>query len=183
MGDKMNIDNMHQKMEFTREEIASRVKELGAEIAKDYKDKNLLVVPLLKGAFIFAADLIREIDLKVAVEFMTTSSYENAFENSGKVDIKTKLEKDVSDFDVLIVDDIVDSAITLKTVTEYVRSLNPKSLKTCTFLDKPERRQVEFVPDYCGYEVENNFIVGYGLNYGDHYRNIPYIFSVKPKED
>ncbi len=178
----MNIDNMQQRMEFTREEIAARVKELGVQIAKDYQDKNLLVVPLLKGAFIFAADLIREIDLKVAVEFMTTSSYENEFENSGKVDIKTKLEKDVTDFDVLIVDDIVDSAITLKTVTEYVASLNPKSLKTCTFLDKPERRQVEFEPDYCGYEVENNFIVGYGLNYGDHYRNVPYIFSVRPKE-
>ncbi len=178
----MNIDAMEQRMEFSREEIASRIKELGKEIENDYKDKNLLVIPLLKGAFIFASDLIREIDLKLAVEFITTSSYGHGLENSRSVDIKTKIERDISDFDVLIVDDIVDSAITLKTVREYIASLNPKSLKTCTFLDKPERRQVNFEPDYCGYEVENNFIVGYGLNYGDHYRNIPYIFSVRPKD-
>ncbi len=179
----MNIDAMDQRMEFSREEIATRIKELAEEIESDYKDKNLLVIPLLKGAFIFASDLIREIDLKLAVEFITTSSYGHGMENSGKVEIKTELERDISDFDVLIVDDIVDSAITLKTVKEYVASLNPRSLKTCTLLDKPERRQVEFEPDFCGYEVENNFIVGYGLNYGDHYRNIPYIFSVRPKDN
>lgn len=178
----MNIEAMEQSLEFSKEEIATRVKELGEQITKDYEGKNLLIVPLLKGAFIFASDLIREINLKLAIDFMTTSSYENAFENLGTVKIMKDLEKDVREYDVLIVDDIVDSAITLKTISEYLLKKNPKSLKTCTFLDKPERRQVEFSPDYCGFEVENNFIVGYGLDYGDFYRNVPYIFSVRPKE-
>lgn len=178
----MNIDLMEQKQEFSREEIAQRVRELGAQITADYKDKHLLVVPLMKGAFIFAADLVREIDLKLSMDFMTTSSYQNALESSGTVKIKVDLEKDVRDYDVLIVDDIVDSAITLKTISEYLLSKGPKSLKTCTFLDKPERRQVEFEPDYCGFKVENNFIVGYGLDYADYYRNTPFIFSVRPKD-
>ncbi len=180
----VDIANMNQKMEFTKEEISEKVAELGARITKDYEGKKLLIIPLMKGAFIFASDLIRNIDMNLSIEFLKTSSYNDLLESSGEVKIDDDIEIEISEYDVLVVDDIVDSGITLKAVTEHLSKRNPKSLKTCTFLDKPERRQVEFVPDYCGYEIENNFVIGYGLNYiGDDYRNLPYIFSISPKDE
>ncbi len=175
----MDISQKKQRLEYQEEDIRKRVAELGKQITKDYEGKNLMVIPLLKGGFIFAADLIRTIPLKLAVEFITTSSYGNSFESSRNVQVLKGLDRDISDFDVLIVDDIVDSGTTLKAITQYIKDKNPRSVKTCTMLDKPSRRVVEITPDYCGYEVEDVFIVGYGLNYGDHYRNIPYIFSVE----
>lgn len=179
----VNIENMDQRMEFSKDQIAEKVAELGAQITKDYKGKNLLIIPLMKGAFIFASDLIRSIDMNISIEFLKTSSYHDSLESSGKVQIENEINLDISKYDVLIVDDIVDTGITLKAVSEYISEKNPLSLKSCTFLDKPERREVEFVPDYCGYEIENNFVIGYGLNYiGDGYRNLPYIFSIRPKE-
>lgn len=176
----MDISKLEQKLELSESDIQKKVAELGAQITLDYKDKNLMVVPLLKGSFIFAADLIRKIDCMLAIEFITTSSYENSHSSSGTVELKMGLDRDISGFDVLIVDDIVDSGTTLSFVREYIANKKAKSIKTCTLLDKPSRRQVEIKPDYCGYEVEDAFIVGYGLNFGDHYRNIPYIFSVQP---
>lgn len=161
---------------FSRQQIEAKVKQLGEQIARDYHDKNLLVVGLLKGSFVFVADLMRAIDQKIVIEFMTTSSYHDAEDSTGRVEIVQDFNRDLSDFDVLIVDDIIDSGLTMKSVYELIRSRHPKSLKTCALLDKPSRRKVEFECDYVGFTIEDLFIVGYGLNYGDYYRNVDHIF-------
>lgn len=162
---------------LSKEQIDNKVDELGRFLTEEYKDKNLLVVGLLKGSFIFVADLIRHIDLDMVIEFMTTSSYRSdSTETSGTVRIVNDIERDLTDYDVLIVDDIIDSGHTMKRVYEHLLAKNPKSLKTCTLLDKPSRRQVTFDCDYVGFTIEDKFIVGYGLNYGDYYRNINHIF-------
>lgn len=161
---------------LSKEQIDNKVDELGRLLTAEYEDKNLLVVGLLKGSFIFVADLIRHIDLDMVVEFMTTSSYRDSTETTGIVRIVSDVERDLRDYDVLIVDDIIDSGHTMKRVYEHLLEKEPKSLKTCTLLDKPSRRQVEFDCDYVGFTIEDKFIVGYGLNYGDYYRNINHIF-------
>ena len=161
---------------FSRQQIADKVAQLGAQIAQDYQDKNLLVVGLLKGSFVFVADLMRAIDQKIVIEFMTTSSYHDAEQSTGRVEIIQDFERDLSQYDVLIVDDIIDSGLTMKSVYELIRSRGPRSLKTCALLDKPSRRKVEFECDYVGFTIEDLFIVGYGLNYGDYYRNVDHIF-------
>lgn len=161
---------------FSRQQIADKVAQLGAQIAQDYQDKNLLVVGLLKGSFVFVADLMRAIDQKIVIEFMTTSSYHDAEQSTGRVEIIQDFERDLSEYDVLIVDDIIDSGLTMKSVYELILSRGPRSLKTCALLDKPSRRKVEFECDYVGFTIEDLFIVGYGLNYGDYYRNVDHIF-------
>ncbi|MBS4539223.1 hypoxanthine phosphoribosyltransferase [Clostridium sp. D2Q-11] len=170
-----------RKVVISKEEISSKVKELGEEITKDYKDKKLLVVSLLKGSFVFTADLVRSIDLMTRIEFMTTSSYGHGEQSSGKVKIVNDLKVDVKDYDILIVDDIVDSGNTMKFIVNYLKDLGPKSVKSCVLLDKPERREVEIEPDYCGFTIPDLFIAGYGLNYGDYYRNVPDIFVFENK--
>jgi len=169
------------KVVISKEEIADKVKELGQIITNDYKDKNLLVVSLLKGSFIFTADLVRKLDLKVRVEFMTTSSYGNQEHSSGKVKVVNDLHANIEDYDILIVDDIVDSGNTMKFIIEYLKERNPKSVKSCVLLDKPERREVEIEPDYYGFRIPDLFIAGYGLNYGDYYRNVEDIFVFEDK--
>lgn len=168
---------------FSRDQIASKVVELGQTISKDYADKNLLVVGLLKGSFVFVADLMRAIDQKLIVEFMTTSSYHDAHQSTGTVEITHDFERDLSAYDVLIVDDIIDSGLTMKSVYELLKSRGPRSIKTCTLLDKPSRRKVDFQCDYVGFTIEDLFIVGYGLNYGDYYRNIDHIFVFVEDEE
>ncbi len=175
----MSIANKKKEVFFNREQISSKVAELGNKITKDYQGKKLLVISLLKGSFIFTADLVREINMDLAIDFMTTSSYaDTGTENQG-----TKLVKDitidVSDYDVLLVDDIADSGLTLKYVMEHLAKKNPLSLKSCVFLDKPSRRKVEIEPDYVGYTVPDKFIIGYGLNYGNSYRNLADIYGVE----
>lgn len=172
MGDKKK-----ERVLYSREEISTRVKELGVIISNDYKDKDLLVVSLLRGSFIFTSDLVREVSIPVEVDFMTTASYGHDEVSSGNVEIIHDLRTKVEGREVLIVDDIMDSGHTLKMVKERLESKNPNSIKICVMLDKPTRRQVELHPDYVGYSIPDVFIVGYGLNYGDHYRNIPYIFT------
>lgn len=172
----MNYDRK-KKVLFSQEEIRMKNRELGEKITNDYKDKDILVVSLLKGSFIFTADLVREIQRPTQIEFMTTSSYGHGEETTGKVKIINDLKIDVEGRDILVVDDIVDSGLTMKVIIEHLKSKKPNSVKSCVFLDKPERRQVEVTPDYVGYTIPDLFIVGYGLNYGDYYRNIPYIFS------
>lgn len=163
---------------MTKEEISSRVKALGAEISRDYEGKNLMVISLLKGSFIFTADLVRCITVPVHIEFMMTSSYGHGEASSGKLHIDKDIDvENLSDFDVLIVDDIVDSGTTMHAILKLLEMRQPKSLKSCTLLDKPSRRVVEVKPDYCGYSIEDKFIVGYGLNYKDHYRNVDHIFA------
>ena len=173
----MNIETKKWEVLCSEEQIASKLKDLGEQISKDYEGKNLLVVSLLKGSFIFCADLVRNITVPVKIEFMTTSSYGHGEENTG-VKVVSDINCDLEGYDVLIVDDITDTALTMHHVINHLKAKNPKSVKSCVLLDKPSRRKVELVPDYCGFEIEDKFVVGYGLNYGDYYRNIPYVFNV-----
>ncbi len=165
------------KILLDADEINKRVKELGEEISKDYEGKDIVVISLLRGSFVFAADLVRAITVPVNIDFMTTSSYGHSDKSSGVVEIISDIRANVKDKYVLIVDDIMDSGNTMKEVVEYVNKKGPKSIKTCVLLDKPSRREVDIRPDYVGFTIPDVFIVGYGLNYGDFYRNIPYIFT------
>lgn len=171
------MDDKKRNILFSEEQINSRIKELGEIITKDYKGKKLYVLSLLRGSFVYAADLVRVIDLNTKIGFMTTSSYENSETSSGSVKVVSDISDNIEGWDVLIVDDIVDTGITMDFVVNYIKNLNPASVKTCVLLDKPSRRKVEIVPDYCCYEIEDLFVVGYGLNYGDFYRNVPYVFN------
>jgi hypoxanthine phosphoribosyltransferase len=174
----MGIENKRREVLLTKEEIQNRVEELGKQITDEYNEKNLLVVSLLKGSFIFTADLVRSIKLPTRIEFMTTSSYENSEESSGELRVVQDL-KDVTleDYDVLIVDDITDSAITMTGVIKHLNKKNPKSIKSCVLLDKPSRRKVQYTADYIGFEIPDKFIVGYGLNYGNYFRNEDHVFA------
>ncbi|WP_343231695.1 hypoxanthine phosphoribosyltransferase [Tissierella simiarum] len=169
--------NKSERTLFSIEDINSRVKELGGLISKDYKDNNLVVVSLLRGSFIFTADLVRKMTIPVEIDFMTTSSYGHDEISTGNVNIIHDIRSDIKDKDVLIVDDIMDSGYTMKRVVEYLKSKKPNSIKICVMLDKPSRRKVDLSPDYVGFTIPDVFIVGYGLNYGDYYRNIPHIFT------
>lgn len=174
----MNVEDRRREVVLSKEEIATRVRELGAELSKDYTDKNLMVISLLKGSFIFTADLVREMSVPVHIEFMITSSYGHGEESTGELKIIKDVDvEDLSTFDVLIVDDIVDSGITMYETMKLLKSRNPKSIKCCTLLDKPSRRVADITPDYCGFSIPDQFIVGYGLNYKDHYRNIDHVFA------
>lgn len=169
--------NKRERVLFDRHEISERVKELGREISDAYKDKDLVVISLLRGSFIFSSDLVREISIPVEIDFLTTASYGNEEVSSGVVDIVYDLRANIEGKDVLIVDDIADSGWTLKRVIEHLEKKNPKSIQICVMLDKPSRRQVELKPNFIGFTIPDVFIVGYGLNYGNYYRNIPYIFT------
>ena len=169
--------NKREKTLFSRDEIQTRVQELGKEISECYKGKNLVVISLLRGSFIFAADLVREISIPVEVDFMTTSSYGHDEISSGIVDIVHDIRSDIKGKDVLIVDDIMDSGHTLKKVIPHIKEKGPNSVQVCVMLDKPSRRKVELIPDFTGFSIPDVFIVGYGLNFGDYYRNVPHIFT------
>jgi len=175
---EVNLElNKQPRVLIDEEQIAKRVKELGQEITKDYEGKEIIVISLLRGSFVFAADLVRAIKVPVNVDFMTTSSYGYSESSSGLVEIVTDIRTDIKDKYVLIVDDIMDSGNTMKEVVKFVNTKGPKSIKTCVLLDKPSRREVDITPDYVGFTIPDVFIVGYGLNYGDYYRNVPYIFT------
>ena len=160
---------------FTGEDISNKVKELGYKISQDYLDSDFIMIGLLRGSFIFLADIVREIGKPIVVDFITTSSYENSEVSNGTVKILSDIRENIENKDVLLIDDIMDSGNTLKYVKEYIMSKKPKSVKTCVLLDKPSRREVEITPDYVGFTIDDWFIVGYGLNYGDKYRNLPYM--------
>ena len=162
---------------FSAEEINKRNIELGEEISKDYENEKIVVISLLRGSFIFASDLVRNIKVPVEIDFLTTSSYGNMEETSGKVNIVTDIRSNIEGRNVLIVDDIMDSGYTMQYVIKHLEKNNPKNIKVCVMLDKPSRRKVELKPDYIGFTIPDVFIVGYGLNYGNYYRNIPYIFT------
>ena len=173
----MDIDKKVWEVLCSEEQLKTRITELGEQLSKDYEGKKLMVVSLLKGSFIFCADLVRALSVPVRIEFMTTSSYGHGTASSGRVQIVNDIKSDLEGYDVLVVDDITDSAHTMAHVMEHLKAKNPATIKCCVLLDKPSRREVELVPDYCGFTIEDKFVVGYGLNYGDHYRNIPYIFN------
>ena len=159
-------------------EIAAKVEELAKKIENDYKGEPLLVVGILKGASVFVSDLIRKINLDVNIDFMCVSSYGNATESSGTVRILKDLDVDIAGKNVLIVEDIIDSGLTLSNLVKELQIRNPKSLKLCTLLDKPERRKANVLVDYIGFVIEDKFIVGYGIDWAEKYRNLPYIGSV-----
>jgi len=166
---------------FSEDDIGRRVKELGAELTEVYAGKTLLVIGVLKGCFVFLADIVRQIDLNCEIRFLTASSYGFSSVTSGKVNIDRGIDFDVEGKDVLIIEDILDSGITLTALRAFVARHKPASLKTCTLLDKPERRQVPITADYTGFECPNEFVVGYGLDYGERYRNLPFVAVLKPE--
>ena len=163
---------------ISEEERANKVKELAKQIEKDYEGEQLLVVGILKGASVFVSDLIRKIDLDVNIDFMSVSSYGNGTESSGTVRILKDLDVDIAGKNVLIVEDIIDSGLTLSNLVKELKIRNPKSLKLCTLLDKPQRRTSNIPVDYVGFVIEDKFIVGYGIDWAEKYRNLPYIGSV-----
>ena len=164
---------------YSAEEIKTRVIELAKQIDKDYAGEELLVVAILKGASVFCADLIREINLDVRMDFMCVSSYGNSTNSSGTVKIIKDLDVDIENKNVLIVEDIIDSGLTLSNLVDALETRKPKSLKLCTLLDKPERRKSNIKVDYVGFVIEDKFIVGYGIDYAEKYRNLPYIGIVE----
>ena len=170
-----NPENAIGKILFTEEEIRARAKELGAQITKDYKGEELILVGTLKGAVLWMADLMKCIDLDTQVDFITASSYGSGTTTSGIVKITKDVELSLEGKHVLIVEDIVDSGFTLSKLVTYFIDRNAKSVKVCTLLDKPSRRVADITPDYVGFTVEDLFIIGYGLDYDQKYRNLPYI--------
>ena len=165
---------------FTEEEIRQKVQDLGKQISQDYdKNDEIVAVGVLKGASIFMADLIRQIDMPVYIDFMAVSSYGYSTESSGIVRILKDLDLEIEGKHVLIVEDIIDTGLTLKYLTDNLRSRNVKSLKICTLLDKPERRKCDLDIDYTGFKIPDKFVVGYGIDYAEKYRNLPYIAVVK----
>lgn len=164
---------------FSEEKIQAKVEELGKRINEDYLGKDVTVIGVLKGANIFLSDLIRKMDIPVTVDFIAVSSYGHSTESSGVVKINKDLDFSIEDKDILIIEDIIDSGLTLKYLLENLRSRKPKSIGICTLLDKPERRKVNIKVDYIGFEIPDEFIVGYGIDYAEKYRNLPYIASLK----
>lgn len=164
-------------------QIDSITRNIAAQISKDYKGKDLAVVVLLKGSFIFAADIFRRLTVPCAVDFMAASSYGNQTVSTGKLNITKDICLDIADKDVLIIDDIMDSGLTMSRICAYLQERNPSSIKTCVLLDKPDRRTVDIQPDYIGAVIPDRFVVGYGLDFDEHYRNLPYIAVLSVESD
>lgn len=164
-----------KRVVISEEEIKAKVKETGALISKEYEGKPLLLVSILKGAFVFMADLCREITIPCEIGFMCAESYFNGTASSGKVNITLDLKQDISQYHVIIVEDIVDSGRTLSEVVKMLKERNPLSLKVYSLLDKPDRRAVDFSADCVLFTIPDLFVIGYGLDCGEYYRNLPYI--------
>ena len=177
VSQKMNDDI--KKVLIDENELKAIVKRLGAEITADYEDKNVLLIGILKGSVIFMADLMREIDVPCNIDFMAVSSYGNGTESSGRVKINKDLDNDIQGKDIIIIEDILDSGKTLYYIRDILTARNPASIKICTLFDKPERREADIKADYIGSLVPNEFIVGYGLDYSEYYRNLPFIGVLK----
>jgi hypoxanthine phosphoribosyltransferase len=171
----MNISNTL----ISQEEIENKVIELAKKIEKDYEKQEVLIVGVLKGAFVFVSDLVRNINLDLSLDFIAVSSYGMSTESSGVVKINKDIEMDLSGKNVIIVEDIIDTGLTLKYIKEYLSGKNAKSVRICTLLDKPSRRKCDVDVDYVGFEIEDLFIVGYGIDCKEKYRNLPYIAYIQ----
>ena len=170
------------KVLLTEEELQAKVRELGAQITRDYQGKRLLLVSVLKGSVVFMADLMRAIDTYCRIDFMNVSSYGSGTKTTGTVKIIKDLDIDIAGYDLLIVEDILDSGKTLSYIKNILMERNPNSIRICTLLDKPERRQApDIQADYKGFVVPDEFVVGYGLDYAETYRNLPYLGVLKPE--
>ena len=165
---------------FTEAEIKARVKEIGQQIKRDFTGKKPVLIGVLKGTFVFLSDLARCIDLDCSIDFLTASSYGKGAETSGKVTIAKDPGDSLEGKSVIIVEDILDSGVTMSFLKKYLSERNPESISVCTLLDKPERRKTDVKADYFGFLCPNEFLVGYGLDYAEKYRNLPYIGILKP---
>ena len=175
---------MHQDIEkilFSEEQLRERVRQLGAQITEDYAGEELVLVCILRGSYIFMADLSRAIDLPLSADFIALSSYGGGTSSSGQVELRKDLSDPVEGKHLLIVEDILDSGNTLYYLTNLLRTRHPASVRICTLFNKPERREKDIHPDYVGFTIPDAFVVGYGLDYAEKYRNLPYIGILKPE--
>ena len=175
---------MHNDIEqilFSKEQISARTRELGKQLSEDYAGKNPLLICILKGSSLFFADLVREISVPVYFDFMSISSYGSGTVSSGEVKLIKDLDTSIENRHVIIVEDIVDTGHTLSYLIKNLQARMPASVKVCTLLDKECRREVNLVPDYYGFKVDNYFVVGYGLDYDEAYRHLPYVGVLKPE--
>ena len=168
-----------ERILFSEEQLKERIAALGAELTRDYEDKNPIFVGVLKGCFVFMADLLRNVDVYCTMDFMSVSSYGDGVTSTGAVKINKDLSRDIAGRHVIIVEDILDSGITLSYLKKYLSVRNPASISIVTLLDKPARRRADVQADYVGFEVEDAFVIGYGLDYAEEYRNLPYIGVLK----
>lgn len=164
---------------YSEADLKAKVKELAARISADYEGKDLLLIGVLKGANVFMCDLMREISFPILIDFIAASSYGHSTESSGVVKILKDLDYSIEGRDVIIIEDIIDTGLTLKYLIENFRSRKPRSLEICTLLDKPERRIAQLSVKYIGYQIPDEFIVGYGIDYAERYRNLPYIATLQ----
>ena len=175
------IENDIKEVYFGKEQLHDIVKKLGAQISRDYEGKNLTLVSILKGSVIFMADLMREITVPCEIDFMCVSGYGSGTKTSGTVKIIKDLDINLEGKDLLLVEDILDSGKTLNYITQVLKTRHPASIRICTLLDKPERREADIKADYFGAFVPDEFVVGYGLDFAEKYRNLPYIGVLKPE--
>lgn len=169
------------KVLFSAEDIKTRVTEMGKILTEDYKNKNPLLICPLKGSFMFFSDIAREIKIPCEIDFMAVSSYNSNTVSSGEIKILKDLTENINGRHVLIIEDIIDTGLTLYNLKKMLSSRNPKSLKICTLLDKPSRRIAEITGDYCGFVIPNKFVVGYGMDLNEKYRNLPFIGIYEPE--
>jgi len=175
------VINDVERVLLSAEDLANRIAEIGAKITDDYAGKEILMIGVLRGAVIFMADLARTIKIPVAIDFMAVSSYGAGTNSSGVVRIMKDLDENIEGKHILVVEDIIDSGLTLNYLLDNLRSRKPASIKLCTLLNKPERRKVEVNIDYNGFDVPDYFVVGYGLDFAEKYRNLPFIGILKPE--
>ncbi len=173
------MEDIIKNVLVTEEEIEARVKELGKQITEDYRGKNLMLVGILKGAVIFMADLAKSIEIPILMDFMAVSSYGKSSTSTGIVRIIKDLDCSIEDKDILIVEDIIDTGLTLSYLTDNLNKRGAKSVKICTLLDKPDRRKAQVPVDYRGFIIPDEFVVGYGLDYAEQYRNLPFVAALK----
>ena len=170
-----------ERVLFSEEELNKRVSEIAAEINRDYAGKEPMLISVLRGSFVFMADLTRKIEVHCTIDFMSVSSYGKGTTSTGQVQITKDLSDDIEGKDIIVVEDILDSGNTLSYLLELLRARKPASMKLCTLLDKPDRRVKEVHVDYSGFTIPDEFVVGYGLDYAEKYRNLPYIGILKPR--
>jgi len=169
-----------QSVLISEQQLADAVKKLGEQISRDYADRNLMMVSVLKGSVVFMADLMRAISVPASIDFMSVTSYGKGVKTSGVVRIIKDLDEELDGRDILIVEDILDSGMTLSYLKEHIMAKGARSIRIATLLDKPERRRVDIHPDYSCFSVPGEFVVGYGLDYAEKYRNLPYVGILKP---
>ena len=180
MEEKSMLEDIEREL-FTKEELAAIVSRMGREISWDYRGKNLLMVSVLKGSVVFMADLMRAVTIPAGIDFMVVSSYGKGAKTSGVVKIVLDLNIPLENYDLLIVEDILDSGKTLHYLMELLEGRNPNSIRVCTLFDKPDRREVDVQASYVGSVIPDAFIVGYGLDYAEKYRNLPFVGVLKPQ--